>query len=357
MRAGENSLNTQKTPSAGLFLTRMQLFYELFPYPNRPFFMKPNPHGSVETHAGTSQLLALTSDEQKTKVSEKISLSEARAAFNSDKRIALVGCGTDEPLLFRVLHPNNPIVAIDLSRSSLARAARKLRWHGLKPVTCVHGDAQVALQHETPFDHIQCFGVLHHQPEPEKLITAMADKLKTGGTLRLMIYSCTGRRLERGLQKKFALLWRGMGEKEDDAHGNSHPHSHTHSTLEFTQPSPSARLKLAGMSLLLLLWRLFLPLLGSSAKAGRFRYIGFSRARVADALLHPSDHALSLKNTIAWAQTAGLALVAYKAKSYDLGQISSHSCPPVALQTLVDEEERGNISTNIVLVFKKVGSP
>jgi hypothetical protein len=169
----------------------------------------------------------------------------------------------------------------------------------------------------------------------------MSDALTHNGTLRLMIYSAKGRLLERGLQRRFQNFWHSLnvGQSEDS-----------------TAVGLGARISLKWLTFKLLLWRLFLPLLGSSAKSRRFRYIGLSRARLADAFLHPSDHALSLRDTLNWAAQCGLKLVSYKAKSYDLGWLSSHSHPQISLQTLVDEEEHGNISTNIVLVFKKVGT-
>ena len=340
MRTVENSLSPSKTQAPSLFLERMQFFYELFPYPNRPIFLKPNPKGSIDAHAGFAQILAGNSEIPAGSRIDDLQLRDVRHAFSINKRIALVGCGTDEPLLFRTLHPHNPMVAIDLSHRSLLRAERKIRWHQLKPVTLVHGDAQTVLKREGLFDHIQCFGVLHHQPHPKKLLKTMAESMNSGGTLRLMIYSSNGRRLERGLQKKFNALWRDIL-----------PH------VSERQPSSKMiKLKITWASLKLLCWRLLLPVAASASKSGRFRYIGLSRARVADALLHPSDHALSLRDTLTWAGKYGLRLVSFRAKSYDLGWMEAHTHLQTPLQTLVAEEERGNISTNIVLVFQKVGS-
>lgn len=347
MRTVENSLTSDtKQNTAQQFLERMQLFYELFPYPNRPLFLRPNPEGSVEAHAGYSRLIAdkpaaLTAD-----ALEDLKLRDVRHAFPNSKPIALVGCGTDEPLLFRTLHPHNPIVGFDLSLKALTRAQRKIQWHQLKPVRLVHGDACLGLREEGLFAHIQCFGVLHHQPEPQAMLIAMADALELNGTLRLMIYSRTGRRLERGVQRKFQKHWERVVPGTEE-------------TAEAKTPASaglSARFKLCWISCQLLTWRILLPLFAPRTLARRFRYIGFSRARVADAFLHPSDHPTCLKNTLVWAQDAGLELVSYEAKSYDLGRMSSHASKKTPIETLVSEEERGNISSNIVLVFKKVGA-
>ncbi|MEN9528365.1 MAG: hypothetical protein RI932_238 [Pseudomonadota bacterium] len=340
MRADENSLNNNDAHPTGLFLDRMQFFYELFPYPNRPFFLRPDPKGSLEAHAGYSQILATQEESSFPGNFDDLQLRDVRHAFAVSKRIALVGCGTDEPLLFRALHPHNPIVAIDLSHRSLLRAEKKLRWHRFKPVTLIHGDAEIALKQEGVFDHMQCFGVLHHQPEPQKLLQAMATALAKDGTLRLMIYSSKGRQLERGLQRRFQSFWQSLNTAIGES--NAAP--------------LGTRINLKWVAFKLLLWRMFLPMFGSSVKSKRFRYIGLSRARLADAFLHPSDHPLRLRDTLEWAAQCGLKLVAYKAKSYDLGWLSAQTNPQNSIQTLVDEEERGNISTNIVLVFKKVGN-
>jgi len=340
MRSDENSLSDKSTHSAAFFLDRMQFFYELFPYPNRPFFLRPDPKGSIEAHAGYAHILANSETSPFRGNIDDLQLRDARHAFPVNKRIALVGCGTDEPLLFRTLHPHNPIVAIDLSHRSLLRAEKKIRWHRLKPVMLIHGDAESVLKQEGVFDHIQCFGVLHHQPEPRSLLEAMSKALKSNGTLRLMIYSAKGRQLERGLQRRFHNFWQSLTSEHSES----------------TSAPLATRLHLKWVAFKLFLWRLCLPMLGSGAKSKRFRYIGLSRARLADAFLHPSDHALSLRDTLKWASQCGLELVAYKAKSYDLGWLNVQSHPQISIQTLVDEEERGNISTNIGVVFKKVGN-
>ncbi|NBO38113.1 class I SAM-dependent methyltransferase [bacterium] len=344
MRIDQNSLKLD-AHAAQTFLERMELFYELFPYPNRPIFLKPDAKGSVETHAGYSMLLATRGHSLSAQELADVHLRDARHVFSHSKRIALVGCGTDEPLLFRILHPHNPIVGIDLSQRSLLRADRKIRWHNLKPVTLVHGEATAALREQGMFDHIQCFGVLHHQPRPQTLLKTMADSLNPGGTLRLMIYSSNGRRLERGLQRRFETLWNHL-MPQADVNADS---------LQETLPS-KAKLRINLASLRLLLWRLGLPFFAKRSVAGRFKYVGLSRARVADAFMHPSDHPLSLRATLRWAAEAGLTLVSHKGKSYDLGWLNSHGSPQTPIQALVSEEERGNISTNLILVFKKVGS-
>jgi SAM-dependent methyltransferase len=341
MRSVENSI-TSEAERAKSFLDRMQFFYELFPYPGRPVFLRPNPNGSLEAHAGFSAIVAQNTPSLSEETVRDLKLRDVRHAFPSKKKIALVGCGTDEPLLFRVLHPHNPIVGFDLSLKSLLRAERKIRWHQLKPVDFEHGDANHSLALSGTFDHIQCFGVLHHQPEPKKLMKTMSNALNPGGTLRLMIYSSNGRRLERGVQKKFLGLW----EAKPSATTNQE------NTAGAMAPS-KGRLMLASFKLSL--WRALLPVFARKSLSLRFRYLGLSPARIADAFLHPSDHALSLAETLAWADGNGLQLVYHRAKSYDLGVLCSHSTSNSSLQTLVSEEESGNIASNIILVFKKVG--
>lgn len=339
MRDCENTLELSRTERSSGYIDRMQFFYELFPYPNRPFFLKPNPHGSLEAHAGFARLVC-QNDRDAVRL-EDVQLRDVRHAFPNSKRIALVGCGTDEPLLFRALHPHNPIVAIDLSHRSLIRAERKIRWHNYKPVTLIHGDAQSALQQNPKFDHIQCFGVLHHQPNPKVFFNTLVDSLEDLGTLRVMIYSSCGRRLERGIQRKFSSCWNSLQSMEEM--------NRIRGIIN--------RLRLNWTAFKLLCWRFLLPVISPTTKARRFRYVGLSRARLADAFLHPSDHPLHVRDVLTWADNSGLELVSYKAKSYELGHINSLMTPKFSINTLVEEEERGNISTNIVLVFKKVASP
>ena len=103
----------------------------------------------------------------------------------TSENIALVDSGTDEPLLFRKLHPKNKIYSFDLSRRSLMKGRIKLflddfvknifflNLFRLKNVF-VLGDASSKLfKFWNYFSYIQWFGVLHHKPKAEEMVQSM----------------------------------------------------------------------------------------------------------------------------------------------------------------------------------------
>jgi SAM-dependent methyltransferase len=87
------------------------------------------------------------------------------------------------------------VVTIDLSRASLARAARLARRHGIGNVRFVQGDLAGLGDDDGlgRFDLVDCVGVLHHLADPVAGGRALVRKLAPGGLLRLGLYSERGR--------------------------------------------------------------------------------------------------------------------------------------------------------------------
>jgi SAM-dependent methyltransferase len=100
----------------------------------------------------------------------------------------IVGCGTIAPLMFARRNPRVHIIASDLSRRSLKKAQLRSILHGLHSVEFVQEDLIESHYRET-FDAIDCYGVLHHTFSPSLALGKLAKALKTGGVLRLMVYS------------------------------------------------------------------------------------------------------------------------------------------------------------------------
>jgi SAM-dependent methyltransferase len=334
-------------------LVRMREFYNRFPYPGRPLFLFPKWRELWLSHAGFAVLcckrpaVALelwrrargvwrpgVADAGAAELEQKEEpFCKVEREWAGDKRILLVGCGTDEPLLFRLLHRRNPLVGIDLSRRSLARARARFRLYriahpgvALEPMAFREGDAVALLSGGTlgDFHFIQCFGVLHHQPDARPLLEAMGRSLVPGGVLRLMIYAHHGRRLERRLQRRFV--------SRDEAEKRS----------------------------VLQSWRLWVWHLGGFIGLHRrlfrrFGYLGLSRRAVADALLHPSDPGLPLEHLLALCAEVGLTCRFCEAKIWKEGWVAAAGECSAFLTGLVAADRRCDIVSNIVLVLQKNG--
>jgi SAM-dependent methyltransferase len=136
-----------------------------------------------------------------------------------DIRILDAGCGTGSGTDYLIhLNPEAEIVAIDLSEKALevakercnrsgviAKHAKSVEFHNLKleEATTLPGE----------FDFINCVGVLHHLPEPQAGIQALASKLEPGGLLHIFVYAELGRWEISLMQKAIALF---QGNKRGD---------------------------------------------------------------------------------------------------------------------------------------------
>jgi 2-polyprenyl-3-methyl-5-hydroxy-6-metoxy-1,4-benzoquinol methylase len=136
-----------------------------------------------------------------------------------DIRILDAGCGTGSGTDYLIhLNPEAAVTAIDLSEKALEVAEERCNRSGVigkhaKPVKFFNLKLEEATNLEGEFDFINCVGVLHHLPEPEKGIQALAQKLKPGGILHIFVYAELGRWEISLMQKAIALL---QGDKRGD---------------------------------------------------------------------------------------------------------------------------------------------
>ena len=136
-----------------------------------------------------------------------------------DIRILDAGCGTGSGTDYLIYqNPGAEVTAIDLSEKALAVAEERCNRSGViakhdKPVNFYNLKLEEATQLEGEFDFINCVGVLHHLPEPDKGIKALAEKLKPGGILHVFVYAELGRWEISLMQKAIALL---QGDRRGD---------------------------------------------------------------------------------------------------------------------------------------------
>ena len=105
-------------------------------------------------------------------------------------RVLVAGCGTGRhALLAAQLYRASELVAVDLSRASLAYAIRKAEALGITGVTFYQADILSLPKQLQPFDVIESSGVLHHMAEPLAGWRALTELLKPGGVMKLALYS------------------------------------------------------------------------------------------------------------------------------------------------------------------------
>jgi 2-polyprenyl-3-methyl-5-hydroxy-6-metoxy-1,4-benzoquinol methylase len=109
--------------------------------------------------------------------------------------ILIAGCGTGEhPFDIAQKSPEASILAIDLSRVSLAYARRKTREEGLRNIEYAQADILNLSTLGRTFDRIEAVGVLHHLADPKAGSRVLLSLLAPNGTMRVGLYSEVARR-------------------------------------------------------------------------------------------------------------------------------------------------------------------
>lgn len=116
-------------------------------------------------------------------------LTEAERRQPDNPQILVAGCGTGLAPNHLAQHIKNAsVVALDLSLNSLAYAQRKSCELSLDNVEYMQGDILNLGMLGRQFDHINCYGVLHHLKDIQKAWRALADCLTPNGTMQIGIY-------------------------------------------------------------------------------------------------------------------------------------------------------------------------
>jgi SAM-dependent methyltransferase len=107
------------------------------------------------------------------------------------KTVLDYGCGPGHDLVgFTVQSPAARLIGLDVSPTSLDQARERLRLHGKEPDLRRIDENDVALPIEAAsIDHIHCSGVLHHVPDPVRVLREFRRVLRPEGRVRLMVYN------------------------------------------------------------------------------------------------------------------------------------------------------------------------
>ncbi len=102
-------------------------------------------------------------------------------------RILCAGCGSSQAPLIALNNPDCSVIGVDLSETSLAHSSRLRDRHGLKNLELRQMSLLDVGQLNRSFDLILCTGVLHHLPNPDAGLKALADVLEPSGSMGLML--------------------------------------------------------------------------------------------------------------------------------------------------------------------------
>ena len=191
-----------------------------------------------------------------------------------DLRILCAGCGSSQAPLIALNNPDCAVIGIDLSETSLAHSNRLRDRHGLENLELRQMSLLDVGQLSSAFDLILCTGVLHHLPNPDAGLKALADVLEPSGSMGIMLY---GKAARTGVYLVQDILRRlGAGP---DAEGLG-------MARELLKFVPSHHY-------------LFEP-------TGKLPIDLAEDAGIVDMLLHPQDRAYSVPEVMAFVAAAGL---------------------------------------------------
>ena len=105
-------------------------------------------------------------------------------------RVLVPGCGTGyEAVDAALCYSNSEILAVDLSRASLAYAQRMAKVLGIESIAFKQADILELDVLCEQFTLVSCSGVLHHMGDPERGWAVLERRLEPGGVMRIGLYS------------------------------------------------------------------------------------------------------------------------------------------------------------------------
>lgn len=151
--------------------------YELHPYPRWRSLQMPDENSAPKTYR---------------RFFSKDQLSFMDKPF----KVLIAGCGTGQQAVAAAKRygPNGDVLAIDLSKASLAYAKARSDDFGVANLRFLQADIlEFANSDEGPFDVIESVGVLHHMEDPFKGWRVLTDLLRPGGLMLTGLYSAVAR--------------------------------------------------------------------------------------------------------------------------------------------------------------------
>ena len=103
--------------------------------------------------------------------------------------ILIAGCGTGKHIFLSANYADSNILAIDISKSSIAYAKRKANELGASNLKFLHSDILDLKKLNKKFDIIECVGVIHHMKNPLDGLDVLYNLLEPHGYLKLGLYS------------------------------------------------------------------------------------------------------------------------------------------------------------------------
>lgn len=106
------------------------------------------------------------------------------------KKVLEIGCGIGTDTI-NFARYGAQVTAVELSKKSLEIARQRAKVYGLQnSIRFYLGNAEELIQFlpAEPYDLIYSFGVIHHTPNPERVVEQMRYYVRPGSTVKIMVY-------------------------------------------------------------------------------------------------------------------------------------------------------------------------
>lgn len=121
--------------------------------------------------------------------------------------VLIAGCGTGQHALHvAARYDQARVLAVDLSRSSIAYAKRKAEEAGLSDIRFMQADILDLGQLGESFDVVECIGVLHHMKDPLEGWKVLVELLVPSGLMKIGLYSARARQDIVSAREEIATL-------------------------------------------------------------------------------------------------------------------------------------------------------
>ena len=105
------------------------------------------------------------------------------------KHVLEIGCGIGTDAV-NFAKNGAHYTGVDLSDKSLDISRERFKVYGLDGTfLCANAERLTDYLKERKYDLIYSFGVIHHSPNPDKIIEEVKKLLKPGGTFKMMVYA------------------------------------------------------------------------------------------------------------------------------------------------------------------------
>jgi SAM-dependent methyltransferase len=127
---------------------------------------------------------------------ERFFSPERLTFFDAPFKVLIAGAGTGRQAIASALRygDDGDVLAMDLSRASLAYGEAKTPRFGLTNLRFAQGDLLTLGEQAGVFDVIEVVGVLHHLADPFAGLRVLSSRLRQGGLMLVGLYSSIARR-------------------------------------------------------------------------------------------------------------------------------------------------------------------